>query len=54
MALVIECPCGHTLRGGDRDELIQRCREHLEQHHPDMSRTDEQLRARVDADAREE
>jgi hypothetical protein len=45
-----DCPCGHRLEGADDEELFRLCREHVEQHHPDIQRTDGQLRARVGAD----
>jgi predicted small metal-binding protein len=47
----IECPCGHHLEGADDEELVRLAREHVEAHHPEMDRSDEQLRARVAADA---
>ena len=47
----IECPCGHHLEAADDEQLVQACRRHIEEHHPDMERTDEQLHARVAADA---
>ncbi|MGH3047812.1 MAG: MFS transporter [Gaiellaceae bacterium] len=47
----IECPCGHHLEGADDEELFRLARQHVEEHHPDMERSDEQLRARVAADA---
>jgi len=47
----IECPCGHHLQGADDDELFRLAREHVEREHPEMQRTDEQLRERVAADA---
>lgn len=47
----IECPCGHHLEGTDDEELFRRAREHIERDHPEMDRTDEQLRERVAADA---
>jgi hypothetical protein len=47
----IDCPCGHRLEAADDDELCRLCRRHVEEHHPNMHRTDEQLRARVAADA---
>lgn len=47
----IDCPCGHRLVGADDDELFDPAREHVLNHHPDMVRSDEQLRARVAADA---
>ncbi len=49
----IDCPCGHRVEADDDDELFRRCREHIAEHHPDMRRTDEQIRRRVAADAYE-
>jgi len=49
----IDCPCGHRLNGADDEELFRLAREHLERDHPVMQRTDEELRARVAADAYE-
>jgi len=47
----IECPCGHHLEGADDEELFRLAREHVDRDHPEMLRTDEQLRERVAADA---
>ena len=47
----IDCPCGHRLVGADDEELFRLAREHVDRDHPEMERTDEQLRARVAADA---
>lgn len=47
----IDCPCGHTLRASDDDGLVAAARAHVSEHHPEMERSDEQLRARVTADA---
>ena len=47
----IDCPCGHRLEGADDDELFVKARAHVDQHHPEMQRTDEQLRSRIAADA---
>ena len=49
----IDCPCGHHLGAGDDAELSRLCREHIAAHHPDMQRTDEQIRERVTADSYE-
>jgi hypothetical protein len=46
----IDCPCGRRLEGAD-DELVRLAREHVDRDHPAMQRTDEELRARVAADA---
>jgi predicted small metal-binding protein len=47
----IECPCGHHLTAADDEELFRLCREHVDRDHPEMERTDAQIRARVRADA---
>jgi hypothetical protein len=49
----IDCPCGHTLEAADKEALFEAARDHIREHHPEMERTDEQIRARVEADARE-
>jgi predicted small metal-binding protein len=47
----IDCPCGHHLEGADDAELFQLAREHIDTDHPEMDRTDEQVRERITADA---
>ena len=47
----IECPCGHHLEGADDDELFSLAREHVDRDHPEMQRTDDDLRRRIAADA---
>jgi predicted small metal-binding protein len=47
----IDCPCGHRLDAVDDQELLQRAREHIAEHHPEMQRSNEQIRERVAADA---
>jgi len=47
----IDCPCGHRLEGADDDELFRLAREHVDRDHPEIERTDDQLRERVAADA---
>jgi hypothetical protein len=47
----IDCPCGHRLEGADDDELLTLARRHVEEHHPEMERSDDQLRARIAAGA---
>ena len=47
----IECPCGHHLEGADDEELFRLAREHVDSEHPELQRTDAQLRERVAADA---
>jgi hypothetical protein len=47
----IDCPCGHRLEGADDEELFALARAHIAEHHPEMERSDEQLRQRIAADA---
>jgi hypothetical protein len=47
----IDCPCGHRLEGADDEELIRLARERVNSHHPDMERTDDELRSLVTAGA---
>jgi predicted small metal-binding protein len=47
----IDCPCGHHLEGHDDEELFRLAREHIERDHPEMDRSDEQIRGRIAADA---
>jgi predicted small metal-binding protein len=49
----IDCPCGHRLEGADDDELFRLARKHVDRDHPETQRTDNELRARVQADAYE-
>lgn len=53
MPRIIDCPCGHKLVGEDDNELLRLAREHVDRDHPDMERSDEQVRERVRADARD-
>jgi hypothetical protein len=46
----IDCPCGHRLEGADDEELFWLAREHVDRDHPDLQRTDQELRERVAAD----
>ena len=47
----IDRPCGHHIEAADDDEPFGVCREHVDRDHPEPERTDEQLRARIAADA---
>jgi predicted small metal-binding protein len=47
----IDCPCGHHFEAGDDEELFRLCREHVDADHPEMQRSDEQIRERIAADA---
>lgn len=50
---VIDCPCGHRLEAATDEELFRLAREHINRNHPELERTDEQVRQRVEADARD-
>jgi predicted small metal-binding protein len=47
----IDCPCECHFEAADDEELFRRCREHVDSDHPEMQRTDEQVRERIAADA---
>ena len=47
----IDCPCGHHFEADDDEELFRLCREHVDRDHPEMERTDDQIRERIAADA---
>jgi predicted small metal-binding protein len=47
----IYCPCGHRLEGADDEELFRKAREHVDRDHPEMQRTDEEIRLRTTSDA---
>jgi hypothetical protein len=47
----IDCPCGHHLEAETDEELVRLAREHVDRDHPEMERSDEQIRERVAADA---
>ena len=47
----IDCPCGHYLEGADDEELFRLARQHVDRDHPEMQRSDEQLRQRIRNDA---
>ena len=49
MARVIDCPCGHILQGQGDEELFQLARKHVDEDHPEMERTDDEVRGRVAA-----
>jgi predicted small metal-binding protein len=46
-----DCPCGHRLEGENDDELVRLAREHVDSHHPDMERSDDELSQLVAAGA---
>jgi predicted small metal-binding protein len=47
----IDCPCGHRLEAAGDAELFRLAREHIDREHPEMQRTDDQVRERVAAGA---
>jgi predicted small metal-binding protein len=47
----IDCPCGHHFEAESDEELFRLCREHVDRDHPEMERSDEQIRERIAADA---
>jgi MFS family permease len=47
----IDCPCGHHLEGADDAELFRLAREHVDRDHPELERSDDDLRKRIAADA---
>jgi hypothetical protein len=47
----IDCPCGHHFEADTDEQLFRLCRDHIDRDHPEMEHTDEQLRARIAADA---
>jgi hypothetical protein len=53
MARIIDCPCGHVLHGANDAELFTLARKQVDEDHPEMKRTDDEVRARVAADARD-
>ena len=44
---VIDCDCGQTLQAGNDDDLFKEARAHVDQVHPDMQLTDDQVRELV-------
>ena len=47
----IDCPCGHQLEAAGNQQLFAVVREHVDRDHPELERTDEQLRQRIANDA---
>lgn len=54
MARIIDCRCGHVRRDANDEELFTLARKHVDEGHPEMKRTDDEVRGRVAADARDE
>jgi hypothetical protein len=47
MARIGGCPCGHTLTGNDGDELFVLAKQNVREHHPDSSRSEDEIRQLV-------
>jgi hypothetical protein len=47
MGRIVNCPCGPTLFGKDDDELSVLARQHVTEHHPDSSRSEDEIRQLV-------
>jgi len=43
----INCPRGHHIEATDDEELFRLAREHVDRDHPEMQRSDAQIRERV-------
>ena len=54
MRRIIECPCGHQLRGADDEELFRLARQHVVEHHPEMQRSDDELHQLIGQRARDD
>jgi predicted small metal-binding protein len=44
---VIDCDCGHTLQAANDDDLFKLTRAHVDEEHPDMDLSDDQVRELV-------
>jgi predicted small metal-binding protein len=44
---VLDCDCGQTVQGATDDELVNEVRRHVDDSHPDMELSDDQLREMV-------
>lgn len=51
MARVIDCRCGHRIEAGSDEDLFILTRRHVDQDHPEMEPSDDEIRERVAADA---
>jgi predicted small metal-binding protein len=50
---VIDCDCGATVQAANDDDLFQATRRHVDEAHPDMEMSDEQVRELVASKAYE-
>ena len=44
---VLDCDCGQTLQAANDDDLTTQVRHHVDESHPDMEFTDDQVRELV-------
>jgi hypothetical protein len=44
---MLDCDCGQTLQAANDDELFQVAREHVDQDHPDMELSDDDVRGLI-------
>jgi predicted small metal-binding protein len=47
----IDCPCGHHFEAADDEELFRLAREHVDRDHPELERSDDDIRERIVNDA---
>jgi predicted small metal-binding protein len=48
---MIDCDCGATLQAANDDDLFKAAREHVDQAHPDMDLSDDQVRGLIEEKA---
>ena len=48
---VIDCQCGKTVQAANDEDLAQAVRDHVEESHPDMELTDDQVQEMVEQQA---
>jgi predicted small metal-binding protein len=50
---VIDCDCGQTLQAANDDDLVKQARAHVDEQHPDLDMSDDQVRELVSTKAYE-
>ena len=50
---MLDCECGQTLQAATDDELVQAARQHVDDEHPDMDLSEEDIRRMVSEQAYE-
>ena len=48
---VIDCECGKTLQAANDEDLVRAVKDHVDEDHPDMGLTDEQVHEMVEQQA---